>query len=139
MQAHNCLFDYTFEILGSRHTFPLRLFAQTRAPITSDTLNRHRTTDQPGLKISGLRAGSILPDLSLLTLADKLHITAFSFIFMSLLKSTVSLHIFETGKESLSRRMDRRAWWVLLPIYLLISAAVTYFGKLRILLAIELK
>ena len=57
-------------------------------------------------------SSSILPDSSLLTLADKLHITAFSFIFISLLESTISLHIFETGKEALSQRMDRRAFWV---------------------------
>jgi hypothetical protein len=44
-----------------------------------------------------------MPDTHILTLADKLHILAFAFIFLSLAESTISLRLFTTEREKLSK------------------------------------
>ncbi|MFN7925175.1 MAG: hypothetical protein U0Q16_34075 [Bryobacteraceae bacterium] len=67
------------------------------------------------------------PDSQVLSLADKVHITAFLFIFVSLLESTWSLYVFESGQEGRSRRMDRVAFLILFPAYVLANWLVVYF------------
>lgn len=52
---------------------------------------------------------STLPDSNVITLADKLHLVGFAFIFLSLTQSTLSLWLFQTEREGLSKRMDRVA------------------------------
>ena len=73
-------------------------------------------------------SSSVLPDSSLLTLADKMHICAFVFIFLSLLESTISLAYFEAGREALSRRIDHVSFFILLPIYLAIHVMITFWS-----------
>lgn len=50
---------------------------------------------------------SSLPEVNLVTLADKLHVIAFAFIFVVLAQSTYSLWLFEKGREAESKRLDR--------------------------------
>lgn len=52
---------------------------------------------------------STLPDSNVLTLADKLHLVGFAFIFVSLAQSTLSLWLFQTEREKLSKLLDRIA------------------------------
>jgi hypothetical protein len=69
---------------------------------------------------------SSLPDTSVLTLADVLHILAFVFIFLTLAESTLSLHVYNGGDETAkqrSRRLDRWSFFVLLVAYVGLSAA----------------
>lgn len=74
---------------------------------------------------------SSLPDTSVLTLADVLHILAFVFIFLTLAESTLSLKLYnggdEGGKER-SRKLDRWSFATLLVAYVALSAAaVTWY------------
>lgn len=67
---------------------------------------------------------SSLPDTSVLTLADKLHIVAFAAIFLALAESVWSLRLCESGREELSRRLDRMSVVVLPVLYLAATAFV---------------
>jgi len=68
---------------------------------------------------------SNLPDTNIMTLADKLHILAFVFIFLSLLESTVSLRIHADGNEELARKVDIRSFVFLFAIYLAATIIIT--------------
>lgn len=48
-----------------------------------------------------------LPDSNVITLADKLHLLGFGFIFVSLGQSTYSLWLFQTEREKQSKLLDR--------------------------------
>lgn len=66
-----------------------------------------------------------LPDTSVLTLADVLHILAFVFIFLTLAESTLSLKLYngdEAGRQR-SKRLDRWSFFTLLAAYAGLSAA----------------
>jgi hypothetical protein len=66
---------------------------------------------------------SSLPDVNVVTLADKLHIVAFTFIFVVLAQSTVSLWLFEKGREAESKRLDRLFAFALPALYVLANVA----------------
>jgi hypothetical protein len=68
---------------------------------------------------------SSLPDTNIMTLADKLHIIAFAFIFLSLAQSTLSLKLFSTGKEKLSQTLDIMSFYIFMISYIVISGLVT--------------
>lgn len=53
---------------------------------------------------------SSLPDTTVLTMADVLHILAFVFIFLTLVESTFSLRIYTRGGDG-PRRSERLDWW----------------------------
>jgi hypothetical protein len=53
-----------------------------------------------------------LPDTNAVSLADKLHVVAFAFIFVSIVESTCSLYLAENGHEAQSNRIDRRCRWI---------------------------
>jgi hypothetical protein len=65
---------------------------------------------------------SSLPDTNIITLPDKLHIIAIFFIFASLAESIVSLRVFCSGKEELSRKIDKTSLAAFLAAYLVLSA-----------------
>lgn len=69
----------------------------------------------------------LLPDSNLITLSDKLHILAFVTIFLALVESTWSLHVWTGGDEARSRRIDKIAFRALAAFYLVASglAALT--------------
>lgn len=60
---------------------------------------------------------SSLPECSQFTLVEKLHCLGNAVILLSLLLSVVSLMLFEFGRESASRMLDRMAFWALLLVY----------------------
>ncbi len=67
---------------------------------------------------------SSLPDSDRLAMADMLHILAFIAIFASLIESTWSLYVYSSEDEdkmALSRRVDRRTFWVLGTAYVALS------------------
>lgn len=70
---------------------------------------------------------SSLPDSNILTLADKLHILAFAFIFISLAESTISLKIFSGGREELSKRIDILSFYVCMVVYAALNAIFIIF------------
>lgn len=70
---------------------------------------------------------SSLPDTNILTMADKLHILAFVFIFLSIAESVISLRLFSTGKEETSRRMDKFGFVIFLVLYVILSLLILLF------------
>jgi hypothetical protein len=67
---------------------------------------------------------SALPDTHILTLADKLHILAFAFIFLSLAESTISLRLFTSEREKLSKGLDKYSFILFLALYVLLSLLI---------------
>jgi hypothetical protein len=63
-----------------------------------------------------------LPDMNVMTLADKLHVLAFAFIFASIIESTWSLHLVEKGRPRESSRLDHVARWAFPISFALLSA-----------------
>ncbi len=70
---------------------------------------------------------SSLPETNILTLADKLHIVAFAFIFLSIAQSILSLRLFTNGREKASRLLDRLSFPVFLFLYLMLSLLLILF------------
>jgi hypothetical protein len=70
---------------------------------------------------------SALPDTNILTLADKLHILAFAFIFFSIAQSIVSLRLFTTGHEKASQNLDRLSFPVFFILYSVLSLLLILF------------
>lgn len=70
---------------------------------------------------------SSLPDTNILTLADKLHILAFAFIFFSIAQSILSLRLFTVGKEKTSQTMDRLSFPVFFISYSVLSLLLILF------------
>ncbi len=64
---------------------------------------------------------SALPDTNVLTLADKLHILAFAFIFLSIAQSILSLRMFTTGREKASQILDRLSF----PVFFILYSAIS--------------
>ena len=67
---------------------------------------------------------SVLPDTGVISLADKLHIVAFAFIFLSLVQSTWSLKLYSSEVDdqvAKSKRIDRICGIVFPAAYLFIS------------------
>ena len=64
---------------------------------------------------------SALPDTNVLTLADKLHILAFAFIFLSIAQSILSLRMFTTGREKASQTLDRLSF----PVFFILYSALS--------------
>jgi hypothetical protein len=71
---------------------------------------------------------SILPQSAHLTLADLLHIIAFSFIFLSLGESCFALRLYNQGKEAEGDRLDRICGPIFLVVYLALTVAAIAFA-----------
>lgn len=82
-----------------------------------------------GLSVGGLFAAvgnkyivdSILPQTTVFTLVDKLHIITFLFILICIVCSVVSLRIWKNGYPERSRRFDRRAYAWIAGVYLAVN------------------
>lgn len=70
---------------------------------------------------------SSLPDTNIITMADKLHIIAFSFIFLSIAESVISLRLFTTEKEAASKLLDRVGFISFLVLYIILSLLTILF------------
>ncbi len=69
---------------------------------------------------------SLLPDTNIMTLTDKLHIVSIFFIFLTIAESIVSLRLFTSGKEELSKRLDRICFYVFLAVYGVLNLAIIF-------------
>lgn len=65
-----------------------------------------------------------LPDTNVITLADKLHLLAFVFIFASIVESTVSLWMFQKGNRTAADRLDAVARWIF-PVLFVVLTSIT--------------
>lgn len=83
-----------------------------------------------GLSVGGLFAAvgnkyivdSILPQSTTFTLVDKLHILTYIFLLLCIVLSVISLRIWKNGREITSARFDRRAYYIIVSVYVLINA-----------------
>jgi hypothetical protein len=62
-----------------------------------------------------------LSDRNIITLADKLHLLAFVFIFASIVESTVSLRLLQKGLRTVSERLDGLGRWTCLAVFVLLG------------------
>ena len=60
---------------------------------------------------------STLPETTTLTLVDILHNISFIYIFLCILLSTISLHLFERDKKEVSKKLDRYSFIILISTY----------------------
>jgi hypothetical protein len=68
---------------------------------------------------------SLVPDSGILTLADMVNSVGIVMILLSLVQSTISLHIFDRrGQEAFSRRFDRVSFAVFATSYAAINIAL---------------
>lgn len=65
-----------------------------------------------------------LPDSSSMTLTDQINGVNVTFVFLSLIESTVALGLFEAGREDAARRLDRSAAVVAIAAYVLANAVM---------------
>lgn len=86
-----------------------------------------------GLGIGGLFAAvansyvtsSLIPDTGIMTLADMVNGLGIGMILLTVIQSTISLHLYERlGAESLSRRFDQLSFWILAIGYVALNLAL---------------
>jgi len=65
-----------------------------------------------------------LPDTQVMTLADKINALGISYIFLSVIESTVSLRLFTAGKEDASKKLDKIGFWALLISFAVVNVVV---------------
>jgi hypothetical protein len=70
-----------------------------------------------------------LPDSNVLTMADKLHILSFLFIFLTLAQATLAHKIFVSGREATATWLDRAAFFVLFVGYIALVSAVVIWKQ----------
>jgi hypothetical protein len=88
-----------------------------------------------GLGVGGIFAAvasqyvitSSLPDTNIMTIADQLHIATFLFVFLSIAESTISLWLFNSGREQRSKTMDHFCRYAVPISYLLTCLLITLF------------
>lgn len=69
---------------------------------------------------------SILPQSTAFTLVDKLHILTYILLLLCIVLSVISLRMWKNGHVERSRRFDRRAYFFIMPMYLLINVWLIY-------------
>ncbi|MFN0016139.1 MAG: hypothetical protein ACKVU2_16485 [Saprospiraceae bacterium] len=69
---------------------------------------------------------SILPQSTTFTLCDKLHILTYFFLLLCIVSSVTSLRIWKNGQPDASARFDRRAWKIILFLYLSANAWIIW-------------
>jgi hypothetical protein len=69
-----------------------------------------------------------LPDTNVVTLADKLHLTAFFFILLSIVQSTWSLWLYENEKVEQSKRIDRLAQLTVPAAYVIANVVIVWLS-----------
>jgi hypothetical protein len=86
-----------------------------------------------GLGVGGLFAAvanayvisSLVPDTGNLALADIINGVGIGVILLTVVQSTISLHLFASrGEEALSRRFDRLSFAIILPCYIFFNIAL---------------
>jgi len=72
---------------------------------------------------------SIVPSTTSNTLMDNVHTLTFIFILLIIITITITLHLFESGdekKKALSHKIDRRAFYSFVILYILINCWMVY-------------
>ncbi len=69
---------------------------------------------------------SILPQSTTFTLVDKLHILTYLFLLLCIVLSVISLRMWKNGHIQRSKRFDRRAYFFIVPLYVLINSWLIY-------------
>lgn len=82
-----------------------------------------------GLSVGGLFAAvgnkyivdSILPQSTSFTLVDKIHVMTYIFLLLCIVLSVISLRIWKNGDVKRSKRLDRRAFWIVTICYVVLN------------------
>ncbi len=69
------------------------------------------------------------PETNVITLADKLHLVTFGFVFCTLAQSTWSLKLAEQGREAASRKLDELSRWAFPLAYVVVNALLIVFRR----------
>lgn len=88
-----------------------------------------------GLGVGGIFAAvasqyvitSSLPDTNIMTIADQLHIATFVFVFLSIAESTMSLWLFNSGREQRSKTLDHFCRYAVPISYLIVCLMIILF------------
>lgn len=88
-----------------------------------------------GLGVGGIFAAvasqyvitSSLPDTNIMTIADQLHIATFIFVFLSIAESTMSLWLFNSGREQRSKTLDHFCRYAVPISYLIVCLMIILF------------
>jgi hypothetical protein len=88
-----------------------------------------------GLGVGGIFAAvasqyvitSSLPETNIMTIADQLHIATFLFVFMSIAESTISLWLFNSGREQRSKTLDHFCRYAVPISYLVVCLMIVLF------------
>jgi len=67
---------------------------------------------------------SLVPDTGVLALADVVNGVGIGVILLTVVQSTVSLHLYTHGRKALSRAFDRLSFAVILPAYAVLNIAL---------------
>jgi hypothetical protein len=65
-----------------------------------------------------------LPESNGLTMADKLHILSFAFIFVALAESILVFRLTTEGREALAARVDRIGFRVVASAYIVLAGFI---------------
>ena len=88
-----------------------------------------------GLGVGGIFAAvasqyvitSSLPETNIMTIADQLHIATFLFVFLSISESTISLWLFNSGREQRSKTLDHFCRYAVPISYLVVCLMIVLF------------
>ncbi|MBI4727873.1 hypothetical protein HY768_11780 [candidate division TA06 bacterium] len=88
-----------------------------------------------GLGVGGIFAAvasqyvitSSLPDTNIMTIADQLHMATFIFVFLSIAESTISLWLFNSGREQRSKTVDHFCRYAVPISYLVVCLMIALF------------
>jgi len=73
--------------------------------------------------------GSKLPETSSQTLVDLLYNMSFFYIFIGILKSTITSRLFQKGKKELAEKIDHIARYIIIPSYIVaVILLIIYYG-----------
>ena len=87
-----------------------------------------------GLSVGGLFAAvgnkyivdSMLPESTTFTLVDKLHSLTYIFLLLCIVMSVISLRIWKNGNPPRSARFDRRAYFFIVALYIIVNTGLVY-------------
>jgi hypothetical protein len=129
-------FYFTVEIVRPDNSFLLKLywtvFLSTVIGLLAFRVKPNDLDPRFGLGVGAIFAcaastyviSGYLPDTDYLTLADKLNFLAVSFIFGSILQSTIALRLFVTQREETAAKLDFWSFWGGLVVYAIANYAI---------------
>ena len=70
---------------------------------------------------SHVASAMYLPDASVLTLADKLHLVAGVLVVIVMIEAALALHLMHKGREADFKRLDKLTFWTAAPLFFVVS------------------